>query len=89
MAPAGRGRGAVVKIVRNITPAQNKDRYDPCDGEMIGVCDKFAAYVEASLSIDYGVRPASLVAAKKKVFRQFRTAKIDSFNFGRLFSYFS
>lgn len=80
--------GGVVRIVDCIKPAWNRDQYAPYDGAIIEICDKFSAFVEASLSIEYGIRSANLVTAKKKVYQQYKSTNLCGFNFGRLFSYF-
>jgi putative hydrolase of HD superfamily len=89
IATAGLGNAAAVRIVDCIKPAWNRDEYMPYDGEIIEICDKLSAFVEASLSIEYGIRSASLVTAKKKVYHQYRSTKLCGFDFGKLFSYFN
>jgi len=43
----------------------NEDRFSPVDGEMIRVCDKLAAFIEASLSIRHGIRSYHLEHGKE------------------------
>jgi putative hydrolase of HD superfamily len=33
-----------------------QDEFDPLDGALVRACDQLAAYIEASMSIDYGIK---------------------------------
>jgi len=66
----------------------NKDEYSPIDGKLIRACDELAAYVEATLSIGYGVRSPQLVEAVRTLKEKYRGAVISGADFGRLFGYF-
>ena len=45
----------------------NRDEYKPIDGEIMKVCDDLAAYVEAVLSIKYGLSSSHLVKGKESL----------------------
>jgi len=85
----GKNPGSAVKIVKGIKPVWNRDEYKPYDGGIVEICDKLSAFIEASLSIEHGIRSANLVAAKKKVYRQYKSIVLNGFNFGKLFLYFN
>jgi putative hydrolase of HD superfamily len=69
----------------------NEDRFSPIDGKIIRVCDKLAAYIEACISVNYGIKPRNLVEAKEKLFERFKDANLEGYNFGDFFrsDYFS
>ncbi len=58
------------------------------DGELVEMCDKLAAYIEASLSIRHGVTSPSLEEAKRKVYGKFGHARFENFEMGCLFDFF-
>ena len=43
-----------------ISPEYDRDEYNPVDGKLIEVCDKIAAYMEASMSKEYGITSKNL-----------------------------
>lgn len=70
-------------------PAElNRDDCNPMDGQLVGVCDKLAAYIEASASIRTGIRPTELEDGKRALYRRFRNAKVAGLQLGYLFEYF-
>lgn len=82
--------GTVEKGVseKEMASLYNKDEYSPIDGKLIRACDELAAYVEATLSIGYGVRSPQLVEAVRTLKEKYRGAVISGADFGRLFGYF-
>jgi len=60
----------------------------PLDGVLVEICDKLAAYVEASLSIRHGVTSPSLEEARRKVYQRFGKSRFGSFDMGCLFDFF-
>lgn len=70
-------------------PAElNRDDCNPMDGQLVGVCDKLAAYIEASASIRTGIRPTELEDGKRALYQRFRNAKVAGLQLGYLFEYF-
>ncbi len=72
----------------DIPPELNRDRYNPMDGRLIEVCDKLAAYIEASVSISTGIRSPALEDGKRRLYERFRRARVDGLPLGYLFEYF-
>ncbi|MDR2523878.1 MAG: HD domain-containing protein [Synergistaceae bacterium] len=71
-------------------PAElNRDACDPIDGQLIGVCDKLAAYIEASASIHLGVRSQTLEDAKRSLHQRFSRATLYGYPVGQLFDLFT
>jgi putative hydrolases of HD superfamily len=66
----------------------NHDCFSPVDGQIIRACDKLAAFIEASLSIQHGIKSRNLVEGKAYIYERYRREKIGSMDFGRLFDSF-
>ena len=63
-----------VKIDGNITEVDdinkyNLDKYEAIDGLALKQCDKFSAFVEASLSISHGIKSKELISGKKEILK--------------------
>ena len=85
------GMGRIDPIERHegdIPGALNEDRYDPLDGHLIELCDKLAAYIEASSSISTGIRSPELESAKGQLYERFRSSRVCGLPLGYLFEYF-
>lgn len=61
------------------------EELSPLDGEIIKVCDKFAAFLEASLSIKHGIKSEELVEAKENIYQKYKNNKINGLDFGKIF----
>ena len=72
----------------DIPEAFNQDRYNPMDGRVIEVCDKLAAYIEASASISTGIRSPALEEGKRHLYNRFCQVRINGLSLGYLFEYF-
>jgi len=66
----------------------NEDVFSPVDGKIIEFCDKFAAYMEAYLSIKHGITSQNLQDGHKQLYEKFSKAKIAGIDAGMLFDYF-
>ena len=66
----------------------NQDCFSPVDGQIIKACDKLAAFIEASLSIQHGIRSHNLEEGKEYIYEKFKEERIGSVEFGELFRYF-
>ena len=66
----------------------DRDCYNPLDGRIIEICDKLAAYIEASVSIRTGIRSPALEEGKRRLYDRFRQARIEGISLGYLFEYF-
>ena len=54
---------------RKINELYNFDRFSPVDGSIIEFCDKFAAYMEAYLSIKHGITSKHLIDGHSDLYR--------------------
>lgn len=71
-----------------INERYNEDKFNPVDGEIIEVCDRLAAFIEASLSIQHGIKSRHLVEGKESLYRHFKDFKKAGLNFGEIFTWF-
>ena len=66
----------------------NQDRYQPLDGELVRACDHLAAFLEASLSIQYGIKTRHLEDGQRSFGEAYRNKTVAGIDFGRLFGFF-
>lgn len=66
----------------------NYNSFNPIDGEIIEVCDKLSAYVEAYLSIKLGVSSHFLLDGHRQIYELFRNRKDAGIDFGPVFESF-
>lgn len=71
-----------------ISLSYNEDVYSPVDGGIIEFCDKFAAYMEAYLSIKHGITSKNLVEGHRDLYKRFARTNIAGIEAGVLFDYF-
>lgn len=72
-----------------INAKYNSDEFSPLDGEVLKACDQFAAYVEAYLSLSYGVRSTALLDGHRDLGSLYRDKKIAGIDFGNWFAEFA
>ena len=56
----------VIKEIED-TKEYNEDRYNTIDGKALKACDRIAAFIEATLSISYGVKSKELISGKSEI----------------------
>jgi len=78
-----------IKQVDEIADEYNTDKFCPADGKLVEVCDKLAAYIEASLALRYGIHSGSLNKAKERLYEKFANIKIANLSFKEVFDYFN
>ncbi len=81
-----KGQSKVVK--GDITAQYNQDRYSPVDGRIIRGCDHLAAFMEAWLSIQYGITSLHLAGAVKSLPKQYTGKIVGGVNFGKIYAQF-
>ncbi len=64
-----------IKVVEDIN-LYNEDRYNPIDGVALKMCDRLAAFIEASLSIYHGVKSSELINGKKQIEKKIKSNPI-------------
>lgn len=66
----------------------NEDEYLPVDGELIKGCDQLAAYTEAVLSIEHGIKTKQLISGRDLIYGQYSNKFIGQLDFGKVFKEF-
>lgn len=66
----------------------NENKYNPIDGQIIRGCDHLSAYVEAYLSLNYGVRSEQMQSGYDHLKDRYKNKIIGGVGFGELFEYF-
>ncbi len=64
------------------------DRFDPLDGELVRGSDQLAAYIEASMSISYGIKAPEMLAGKRQIYEHYGNLTIAGMDFKPYFDYF-
>ena len=81
--------GKVKKVSSEIiNDSYNENVFSPVDGRIIEFCDKFAAYMEAYLSIKHGVTSRNLEEGHRQLYDRFGKTRIAGVDMGVLFDYF-
>ena len=63
----------------------NEDTFSPIDGELIEVADKLAAFAEAIISIQYGVKPKELRDASKSIEDVWKGKEVHGMDVSKIF----
>ncbi len=66
----------------------NDAKYNPIDGEIIRGCDHLSAYLEAYMSIKYGIQSEQIQSGYHNLFSKYENKAIAGVDFGQLFDYF-
>ena len=66
----------------------NNAEYCPVDGQLIRACDHLSAYLEAYLSLRYGVQSEQIQSGYHNLFEKYENKVIAGVDFGQLFDYF-
>lgn len=79
-----------VKIVdtAEITEQYNMDKFSPIDGELVKSCDQLAAFTEAVLSIEHGLKTKQLLKGRDLIFSQYQNKTIGDIDIGKIFKEF-
>ena len=82
--------GSVSKDVSNeeISARYNSAEYSPLDGRVLKACDHLAAYIEATLSIQHGIKSQHLEDARARLHNLYRDRIMAGINFGQVFDYY-
>ena len=81
--------GEVIKTTSDIINEKyNADEFNPLDGQLIRGCDHLSAFLEAYLSIKYGIKSDGIQTAYHNLFNTYENKVIAGVDFGQLFDYF-
>ncbi len=73
----------------DINNKYNENSYSPLDGKLLHAVDRLAAFIEAKLSIDHGIKAVELEEAAENIYLDYKNQKISGIDFGRIFDYFN
>ena len=71
-----------------INEKYNEDKYNPMDGQLVRCCDHLSAYIEAYMSLGYGIRSEQMVLGYDHLREKYKDKVVGGLDIGRLFSYF-
>jgi putative hydrolase of HD superfamily len=71
-----------------INEKYNKDEFNPVDGQIIRGCDHLSAYIEAFMSISYGVRSEQMVGGYNHLHDTYKNKTIGGIDFSIPFGYY-
>lgn len=81
--------GSVVKTTSDeINEKYNSDEFDPIDGQIIRGCDHLSAYIEAFMSLSYGVRSEQMTNGYNQLHEQYKNKTIGGIDFSVPFGYY-
>jgi len=78
----------VLHSSERISQEFNSDEFNPLDGAVVKVTDQLAAYIEASMSIIYGLKAPILLSGKNLIYEKYAGTQICGISFQRYFDYF-
>lgn len=79
-----------IKVITSdeINKKYNSDEFNPLDGQIIRCCDHLSAYIEAFMSISYGVRSEPVVVGYNQLQQDYKTKTVGGIDFSVPFGYF-
>lgn len=79
-----------IKMVTSdiINEKYNDEKYNPIDGQIIRGCDHLSAYIEAYMSLSYGIKSEQMASGYEHLRQKYVDKIIGRLNFGKLFDYF-
>ena len=83
-----RSGNSIVVHEQELDMSLNSDDNDPMDGEIVELCDKFAAYIECAESINNGISPKSLRESKISLYNKYKDQVIYGYEAKKLFEPF-
>ena len=78
----------VIVTLDDINAKYNENSFNPVDGEIIRGCDHLSAYMEAYLSLSYGIKSEQMVSGYNQLKEKYGGKIIGGVDFGKLFGYF-
>lgn len=82
--------GRVQKVSsESISLDYDTDIDNPLDGQLVRVADQLAAYIEAALSVNYGLQAPVLAEGKQNIYSQWSNSTICNIDYRPYFDYFA
>ncbi|MCL2798668.1 MAG: HD domain-containing protein [Endomicrobia bacterium] len=76
-----------VIAVKDLTDYDD-NKYNAVDGSLTEMCDKFCAYIEASIALEYGIKSETLIQSKQGLYDKYSGLSKNNINFKKLYDYF-
>jgi len=73
---------------KELNKKYNENEFSPLDGKILHAVDRLAAFIEAKLSINHGIKSVELDEAADNIYHDYKGQKISGIDFGRIFDYF-
>lgn len=71
-----------------INEQYNDDGFNPIDGQLIRSSDHLSAYIEAYMSLNYGIRSEQMVSGYDHLKEKYKDKVVGGLDIGQLFDYF-
>ena len=71
-----------------ISAQYNAAEFMPLDGKILKICDHLAAFIEATLSMQHGIKSQHLEEACQRLHNQYRGKVVAGIDFGQVFDYY-
>jgi putative hydrolases of HD superfamily len=71
-----------------INQQYNEANFDPLDGEILRACDHLAAYLEAAISLQHGIRSNHISNAFETLLEGNRSTAVGGIDFGAIYTFF-
>ena len=71
-----------------INEKYNDDKFNPIDGQIIRGCDHLSAYIEAYMSLSYGIKSEQITSGYEHLSQRYKNKIIGGIDFGKVFEYF-
>lgn len=82
--------GRIQKVSsESISRDYDTDTDNPLDGELVRITDQLAAYIEAALSVHYGLQAPILAEGKHNIYNNWSNSKVCQIDFKPYFDYFA
>ena len=83
--------GKIVEDIscEEISEKYNENIYNPVDGKLLKVCDHLTAFMEAKMSISYGIRSEQLEDGIIRLNERYKSFEMLNLDFGKIFGYFN
>ncbi len=72
----------------DINEQYNSDSFNPIDGQLIRCADHLSAYIEAYMSLNYGIRSEQMVLGYDHLKEKYSNKVVGGLDIGQLFDYF-
>ncbi|MEE9524282.1 MAG: HD domain-containing protein [Thermodesulfovibrionales bacterium] len=79
---------AETKTSEEISTSYNSDEYDPRDGEIIEAADHLAAFIEAYMALENGIKAKEFNDAKSDLFNRYSQKTIAGIKIGEIYADF-